>query len=172
MNPVTLHFFCGKMAAGKSTCARELARTHKAVLLEEDHFLDALFPGEIHAIADYVKYSARVREALSAPIVSLLRSGVSVVLDFPANTQNQRRWFRQLIDRAETAHELHYLDVPDEVCKAQLRERSTSLPPGSPFTTDAEFEAVTKYFQPPSSEEGFNVVARNRQTDHARRPDQ
>ena len=160
MTPVTLLFLCGKMAAGKSTLARELARAHKAVLLEEDHFLDALFPGEIHAIADYVTYSVRLRHALTEPIVSLLRNGMSVVLDFPANTPNQRQWFRQLIDRAETAHELHYLDVPDEVCKAQLKERSRSLPPGSPFTTEAEFEAVTKYFQPPSAEEGFNVVMR------------
>jgi predicted kinase len=157
MNPATLHFTCGKMAAGKSTLARELARACKAVLLEEDHFLATLFPGEVHSIADYVKYSSRVREALSEHIVFLLRSGTSVVLDFPANTPNQRRWFRQLIDRAEAVHELHYLDVSDDVCKAHLRERSRSLPPGSPFTTDAEFDAMTKHFQPPSAEEGFNV---------------
>jgi len=154
----TLHFFCGKMAAGKSTLARELAREHEAVLLEEDHFLAALFPREIRSIADYVKFSSRVKDALSEHIVSLLRRGISVVLDFPANTQNQRRWFRQLIGSAEVAHELHYLDVSDEVCRAQLRERSKSLPEGSPFTSDAEFEAITKYFQPPTAEEGFNVV--------------
>ena len=158
MSVTTLHFLCGKMAAGKSTLARELARAHQAVLFEEDHFLAALFPGEIRSIADYVKCSSRVKDALSDHIVSLLRSGISVVLDFPGNTQNQRRWFRQLVDSAQAAHELHYLDVSDEVCKAQLRERSKSLPEGSPFTSDAEFEAITKYFQPPTPEEGFNVV--------------
>jgi predicted kinase len=158
MGVTTLYFLCGKMAAGKSTLARELARAHKAVLLEEDHFLAALFPGEIRSLADYLKYSSRVKDALSEHIVSLLRSGISVVLDFPANTANQRRWFRQLIDCAQVAHELHYRDVTDEVCKAQLRERSKSLPEGSPFTTDAEFEAVTRYFQPPAAEEGFNVI--------------
>ena len=158
MSITTLYFLCGKMAAGKSTRARELARAHQAVLLEEDHFLAALFPDDIRSIADYVKYSARVKEALSEHIVCLLRSGISVVLDFPANTPNQRRWFRHLIDCAQVAHELHYLDIADEVCKAQLRERSKSLPERSPFTSDAEFEAVTKYFQPPTAEEGFNVV--------------
>jgi predicted kinase len=158
MNPAVLHFLCGKMAAGKSTFARGLARTHNAVLLEEDHFLAILFPDEIHSIADYIKHSSRVRNALSDHIVWLLRSGMSVVLDFPANTRNQRRWFRQLIERSGAAHQLHFLDVPDEVCKAQLQERSRSLPPGSPFTTEAEFEAVTKYFEPPSTDEGFNVV--------------
>jgi predicted kinase len=158
VNMATLHFLCGKMAAGKSTLARELARAHQAVLLEEDHFLAALFPGEIRSIADYLKYSARVKDALTEHIVSLLRSGISVVLDFPGNTPNQRQWFRQLFERAQVAHELHYLDVADEVCKAQLRERSKALPEGSPFTSEAEFEAVTRYFQPPAAEEGFNIV--------------
>jgi predicted kinase len=159
MSVTTLHFLCGKMASGKSTLARELARAHQAVLLEEDHFLAALFPGEIHSIADYIKYSSRVKDALSEHIVFLLRSGISVVLDFPGNTRNQRRWFHQLIECAEVAHELHYLDVSDEVCKSQLRERSKSLPEGAPFTSDAEFEAITKYFQPPTAEEGFRVVS-------------
>lgn len=129
------------------------------MLLEEDHFLATLFPGEIRSVADYLTYSGRVRAALSVHIVTLLRSGITVVLDFPANTPTQRRWFRQLIDRAQAAHELHYLDVPDDVCKAQLRERSKGLPIGAPWTTDAEFEAITSYFQAPSAEEGFNVVA-------------
>jgi predicted kinase len=158
MSVTTLYFMCGKMAAGKSTLARELARTHQAVLMQEDQFLAALFPGEIRSIADYVKYSSRVKDALSDHIASLLRSGISVVLDFPANTPNQRRWFRDLIDGAQVNHELHYLDVADEVCKAQLRERSKSLPEGSAFTSEAEFEAITRYFQPPAAEEGFNVV--------------
>jgi predicted kinase len=152
-----LHFLCGKMAAGKSTLARQLAHEHKAVLLSEDHFLAILFPGEIHSIADYVKYSSRVKDALSQHIVSMLRSGIPVVLDFPANTRRQRQWFRQLVDDAQVAHQLHYLEVPDEVCKTQLKERSRNLPPGAPFTSEAEFDAITKYFEPPLAEEAFNV---------------
>ena len=40
------------------------------------------------------------------------------------------------------------------MCKDQLKERSKELPAGAPWTTDAEFEAITVYFQPPSEEEG------------------
>jgi predicted kinase len=158
MDPGTLHVLCGKMAAGKSTFARALARTHGAILLEEDHFLATLFGGEIHSVADYLRYSARIRDALSEHIVTLLRSGTTVVLDFPGNTPTQRAWFRQLIDRAGATHELHYLDVTDDTCKAQLRERSRDLPPGTPWTTDAEFETVTRLFQAPSADEGFSVT--------------
>ncbi|MGH9883153.1 MAG: AAA family ATPase, partial [Pyrinomonadaceae bacterium] len=42
-----LIFLCGKMAAGKSTLARDLAQRENAVLLVQDEFLDHLFPGEI-----------------------------------------------------------------------------------------------------------------------------
>jgi predicted kinase len=155
-----LHFLCCKMAAGKSTFARVLALQHGAVLLEEDHFLAILFPDQIHSIADYVEYSGRIKSALSAHIVALLIAGTSVVLDFPGNTKNQRQWFRQLFERAHADHELHFLDVPDDLCKHQLKERSKALPLASPFTTDAEFEAITEYFQPPSDEEQFKVSLR------------
>src|SRR5437667_2107198 len=39
-----LIFLCGKMAAGKSTLARELADRENAVLLVQDDFVTALFP--------------------------------------------------------------------------------------------------------------------------------
>jgi len=41
----TLYFMCGKMAAGKSTLSKELARMHNAVLLNRDDWLAALYPG-------------------------------------------------------------------------------------------------------------------------------
>jgi predicted kinase len=42
--PGKLIFFCGKMAAGKSTLAREIARREDAVLLVQDDLLRQLFP--------------------------------------------------------------------------------------------------------------------------------
>ena len=156
--PAKLIFLCGKMAAGKSTLARDLARQENAVLLVQDEFLDSLFPGEITDIAGFVKYSARLRDALAPHIHSLLSRGISVVLDFPGNTKAQRAWFRQLFEGANADHELHFVDASDALCKRQLKDRSKDLTPGSAWTTDAEFEGITVYFQPPSEEEGFNVV--------------
>ena len=153
---------CGKMAAGKSTLARELARTEGAVLLVQDEFLAKLFPDEIIDIPTFVKYSTRLQEALEPHICALLARGVSVVLDFPANTKSQRAWFRKLIEFARVAHELHFVDASDELCKRQLRERSRHLLAGSAFTSEAEFEAITAYFRAPSDEEGFNVVRHGR----------
>jgi predicted kinase len=157
-----LIFLCGKLAAGKSTLARNLAVRENAVLLVQDDFLDALFPGEITDIPGFVKFSSRLKNALTPHVCALLSKGISVVLDFPGNTKPQRAWFRELIERANVEHELHFVDASDALCKSQLRERSAGLAVGSPWTRDSDFEAVTAYFQPPSEEEKFNVVRHER----------
>lgn len=149
---------CGKMAAGKSTFSKELAKAKNAILLVQDEFLAALYPGEIIVIKDFVKCSSRLKDALSPHIRQLLTHGVSVVLDFPGNTLIQRQWFREIFEDANVEHELHYIDVPDDLCKRQLKQRSAALPAGSPWTTDAEFDAITAYFQVPTDDEKFNVI--------------
>lgn len=153
-----LLFMCGKMAAGKSTLSRELAARENAVLLVQDEFLERLFPGEIVDIPSFVKRSSRVKDALTPLICSLLSRGISVVLDFPGNTKNQRVWFRHLFESADAEHELHFIDASDDLCKRQLKERSMGLPSGTAWTTAAEFEAITEYFEPPSIEERFNII--------------
>ena len=157
-----LIFLCGKMAAGKSTLASQLAEREEAILLVQDEWLDHLFPGGITDIPGFVKCASRLRNALAPHVVALLGQGISVVLDFPGNTKAQRAWFRDIFERAHVEHELHFVDAPDALCKRQLAQRSKGLPPGAPWTTDAEFDAVTAYFQPPSDDEGFNVVRHER----------
>ncbi len=158
----TLYFMCGKMAAGKSTLSKELARTHDAVLLNQDEWLAALYPDEITSIADYVRCSNRLRDALTPLVVDLLTRGTSVVLDHPGNTRRQRQWFRDLFERAHVPHELHFIDASDATCKRQLKQRSAALPEGAAWTTDAEFDAITTYFEPPTDDEGFNVIRHTR----------
>ena len=157
-----LIFLCGKMAAGKSTLARDLADRENAVLFVQDEFLDALFPGEITDIPRFVERSSRLKNALTPYVCALLSKGISIALDFPGNTKAQRAWFRELIERANVEHELHFVDAPDTLCKSQLRDRSKGLPAGTPWTTDADFEAINAYFQPPSEDEKFNVVHHER----------
>jgi predicted kinase len=128
----------------------------------QDEFLDALFPGEITDLPGFVKCSSRLRSALAPHVCALLSKGISVVLDFPGNTKEQRAWFREIIERAKVEHELHFVDASDALCKGQLADRSKSLPPVAPWTSEAEFEAITAYFQLPSEDEHFNVVRHER----------
>ena len=153
---------CGKMAAGKSTLARDLAEREDAILLVQDEFVETLWPGEITDVPEFIDRSRRLRKALAPHICALLSKGISVVLDFPGNNKAQRAWFRELFERASVEHELHFVDASDDRCKRQLKDRSRNLPPGTPWTTDTDFEAITVYFQAPAAEEGFNVVRHQR----------
>jgi predicted kinase len=152
-----LHLMCGKIAAGKSTLAARLAEAPNTVLLSEDQLLSRLYPGEIATLADYVRCTRRLREAIAPHIQAVLHEGVSVVLDFQSNTRATRAWARSLFEGAEADHALHYLRMDDETCKARLRARNAA---GSHeyVVRDAEFEQFNSYFVEPSEAEGFHVV--------------
>ena len=152
-----LHLVCGKIAAGKSTLTRHLAAHPGTVLISEDVWLSQLYPGEIRTLDDYVRRSGQLRGVVAPHVESLLRAGLSVVLDFPANTLGSRRWMKGIIDRAGVSHVLHYLDTPDEVCKSRLRARNAEgLHPYA--ATDDEFDAISSHFVPPSGDEGFYLI--------------
>ncbi len=153
----TLHMLCGKIASGKSTLSRQLADRPETLLISEDEWLSRLYPNEINTLNDYVRCSARLRDVMGNHIEQLLRAGNSVVLDFPANTPKTRQWMVDIFKNTGVVHYLHYLNVSDEECKIRLRRRNKD---GSHrFTTsEAEFDAITRYFVAPSSDEGFNIV--------------
>ena len=153
----TLHLVCGKIASGKSTLSARLAQAPHTVRISEDSLLAQLYPGQIASLADYAACAARLRTAIAPLALQMLQAGVSVVLDFPANTPASRAWMRELFQQAGTPHVLHYLDVPDEECKARLRQRNASG--RHPFSTsDADFDAITRHFVPPDASEGFEIV--------------
>lgn len=155
--PATLHMVCGKIGAGKSTLCTQLAAQPGTVLVSEDSWLASLYPQEIATLADYVRCSSRLKTAMASHVQALLGAGVSVVLDFPSNTLASRQWARSLFEKAGAAHQLHFLDLPDAVCKARLRARNAAGE--HPFeTTDAEFDQISSHFVAPSAQEGFRVV--------------
>ena len=152
-----LYLLCGKIGAGKSTLARQLAARPATMLISEDHWTSTLFADQLKTIEDYGRLSARLRAAMAPHIVDILRQGLSVVLDFPANTVRQRAWMRSLIEQTGMPHELHHLDVPDAICKQRLRQRNASGEHQFQVS-DEEFEQFTAHFVPPAADEGFNVI--------------
>ncbi len=153
----TLYLVCGKVAAGKSTLTARLGTRPGTVLIAEDTWLEALFADRLKSIPDYVECAAKLRGIMGTHVADLLAAGVSVVLDFPANTVETRGWMRSILDRTAARHELHVLDVPDEVCLARLQSRNAAG--NHPFAvTEAQFRQITRHYAPPSPEEGFNLV--------------
>jgi predicted kinase len=153
----TLIFFCGKMGAGKSTLSLKISQELNAILLSEDDWLSVLYPEEIKNFDDYLKYSNRLKPLLKTHIRSILHSGVSVVMDFPANTKNQRAWFKDIFLTENIPHRLIYLEVDDKTCIEQIAKRRETNPELSQFDTEEVFRHVTSFFLPPSADEGFSI---------------
>jgi predicted kinase len=152
----TLIFFCGKMGAGKSTLSLKISQELNAILLSEDDWLSVIYPEEIKNFDDYLKYSNRLKPLLKSHIRSILNSGVSVVMDFPANTRNQRAWFKDILTEG-IPHQLIYLEIDDKTCIEQIAKRRETNPERSLFDTEEVFRHLTSFFQPPSADEGFSI---------------
>lgn len=152
-----LYMLAGKIASGKSTFARQLATNHATVLIREDQWLEKLYGDQMSTIEDYIKYSRRLRHLMGGHVIDLLENQVSVVLDFPANTRELRAWMRSLFEAAGANHELHYFDLPDEICKQRLRQRNAEGVHEFAVSDD-QYEQMTRYLQPPSAGEGFTIT--------------
>lgn len=153
----TLHLLCGKIASGKSTLTAALSRAAGTVAIAEDDWLNGLYSEEMSSISDYMRCMSKYRKVIGPHIVSLLNEGISVVLDFQANTIESRDWMRSILEQTTAAHQLHVLDVPDEVCIARLHARNAQG--DHPFAASEEqFRQISAHFVAPSSEEGFNIV--------------
>lgn len=153
----TLHMLCGKIASGKSTLAAHLAREDATVVVAEDEWLHSLYADELSSIADYARCTSKLRSVMGPHIAALLNAGVSVVMDFQANTVEARAWMRNIVDKTHAAHVLHVLDIPDEVCLERLRARNARG--DHPFAvTEEQFRQFSSHFVAPSPDEGFNLV--------------
>ena len=155
--PATLHLLCGKIASGKSTLAKELAAQPSTVIISEDDWLAHLFPGEINTMEDYVRCAANLRNAIGPHVSALLRAGVSVVLDIPANTVATRKWMKSLFVGVRSEHLLHLLETTDADCMTRLRARNAAGTHAF-SVSDKDFEIITGYFVAPRQDEGFNIV--------------
>ena len=156
-----LHMLCGKAAAGKSTLCLQLARSPGTITIAQDPWMAALYPEELQTLDDYIRLVPRLHAAMGPHIADVLRAGISVVLDWPANTLRTRSWMREIFEAAGADHQLHWLDVPDQVCLERLASRNVSG--DHEFTlTEEQFRDLTRWFEPPGPAEGFNLIVHSR----------
>lgn len=153
-----LTLFCGKMGAGKSTRSSLIAAQKNAVLISEDEWISTLYPDKIHSFDDYLRYSAILKPLVKHHVKNILSTGTNVVMDFPANTKAQRKWFLDLVSEVGADHELVFINLDDDQCLKQIAQRCKEQPERSEFDTEAVFYHVSQYFEAPSEDEGFNIT--------------
>lgn len=159
MKQASLYFVCGKMGSGKTTLCERISKENHAILMSEDDMLSALYPGMISTLEDYIRYSGLLRPQIKILAQEILKSGVDVVLDFPANTPYQRHYLRQISDDINCPHGLYVLKVSNDVCLQRIAMRKTAA--GSRRATDTKemFHAVTSHFSYPDNTENLTIMS-------------
>ena len=153
----TLHMVCGKIASGKSTLCSKLGASPGTIVISEDAWLGGLFADKMKTGVDFLQYSTKLRTTITPHVTALLNAGLSVVLDFAANTVAQRQWMQEIVLASGAEHQLHYLDVADEVCLERLRARNAEGKHEF-AATEAQFRKFTAHFVPPADDEGLTIV--------------
>lgn len=154
----TLYFFTGKMGAGKSTKSIQIAREQHAVLLSEDEWLASLYPNQITSFDDYLRFSAQIKPLVKKHVQNILSVGTNVVMDFPGNTQKQRKWCLDIASEVNANHQLIFLNLNNEQCLRQIAQRRIEQPERAIFDTEETFIHVSKYFEAPEASEGINII--------------
>lgn len=118
MTRPTLYVVCGLPGAGKTTRAMALADATGAVRLCPDEWLVAMGI----SLVDYpVRF--RLQDRMIVHGETLLRAGVSVVVEFGSWERRERDTIRGIAGRTGAATELHFVDAPLAELARRVRER-------------------------------------------------
>jgi predicted kinase len=144
----TLLLMVGLPAAGKTTRARELAATHRALRLTPDHWMIPLFGDSMADGKRWVLEGRLISVALQA-----LRLGTSVVLDYGLWGRDERSALRWLARSAGAACQVVYLAVDKDVQLARIAHRQETTPQRTFPMSEAEVDAWREQFQVPDAAE-------------------
>jgi predicted kinase len=144
----TLLLMVGLPGAGKTTRAKELAATHRALRLTPDEWMILLF-GE--PMADGKRFVLEGR--LISVALAALRLGTSVGLDYGLWGRDERSALRWLARSVRTSCQVVYLPVDKDVQLARIAHRQVTTPHRTFPMTEADVDAWREQFQVPDAAE-------------------
>jgi predicted kinase len=143
-----LFLMVGLPGAGKTTRAKELAATHRALRLTPDHWMIPLF-GD--SMADGKRWALEGR--LISVALQALRLGTSVVLDFGLWSCDERSALRWLARSVGASCQVVYLPVDKDVQLARIAHRQETTPHQTFPMSEADLDAWREQFQVPDAAE-------------------
>ena len=141
----TLVVLCGLPASGKTTLARDLAQSYRAVRLDADEWKLAL---GIDPFDDEMR--VRLESQLLDLTRHLLVLGTSVILEWGFWARSERDELRAMARSLGARVELRFLDVPYDELVRRVVERTAN---GGIAITESHMETYRGVFQPPTHQE-------------------
>jgi predicted kinase len=153
----TVHMLCGIVGSGKTTLARRLALETKGVYFSLDEWMLTLYkqPMSREEFDDRLDRCCGMIWSVAKQVLS---ANIDVILDFGFWKREQRLQFRKLTETASVLHNLYYMRCSPTVAQTRVRERNKDLPAAHFEITDEMFETFLPKFEPPTAEEGLNMI--------------
>jgi predicted kinase len=140
--------FCGLPGSGKTTIAKELAKTTGAVRLNVDEWVAAL---GVDFWDDAFRHKLHAR--LYEHGITLLKLGQSIMLEDGVWKRDERDRLREVAHELGAAIELHYFDVPFDELWRRLEARNAMGTFGVVPISKEILKACLPRFQPPDEAE-------------------
>jgi predicted kinase len=116
---------CGKICSGKTTYAKNIAKSINAVILSVDELMLSLFGqylGEKHD-----EMVEKTQNYLYKKSVELLSNGLNVILDWGFWTKEERLKAIKYYTNIEIKIEWHYIEIDDIIWKNYLKKRNNAI---------------------------------------------
>lgn len=140
-----LSVICGLPGAGKTTRAIKIATATGAVRLCPDEWLVAMGI----SLVDYT-IRFRLQDHMVHHAETLLRAGVSVIVEFGSWSRAERETIRQIAVRTDATTELHFVDAPLPELARRVQERGG--PDAKSLLEDVLLKFPEKFEQPSADE--------------------
>jgi predicted kinase len=118
VNGPRLFLVCGLPGAGKTTRSRRIVDAERALHLCPDEWVVGLGM----SLVDYA-FRIKLQDCMLAHAASILRCGLSVVVEFGSWSRDERERIRQVAVREGAAAELHFVDAPIDELVRRVRAR-------------------------------------------------
>lgn len=150
-----IYFICGFIGSGKTTYSQELAEKHGAFRFSIDEWMLPLY-GEHMEREVFDRRLATLQDLFKESAKQLFSLNVPVVFDFGFWRKTERDTFTAWASSVGVESEIHYLDVPLNICKQRAFTRNLDRDGKSYEMTPEMLELFWSWFEIPASDE--NVV--------------
>jgi predicted kinase len=141
----TLFLLCGLPGSGKSTRAKQILASERAVYITPDNWIVALGV----SLVDY-EFRFALQDLMLAQAGEILRAGASVVIEFGSWSVEEREAIRDVAAQAGAATELNFLDAPLDELVRRVRERGG--PNAEELITTVLLATADQFEKPESAE--------------------
>ena len=148
----TLFLICGLPGAGKTTLARQMEQSRRALRLTPDDWIAPLLEDPADQ-AELDRLRAPVEAVQWEVAARALALGVNVILDWGFWAREERREYRARAEALGAYVEVHFLEVKREELWTRLSKRNAERPPGTFVVTEAQLNEWWSLCELPSEEE-------------------